>query len=286
MSASEPRRRTAPVVRAWRTAGLAGVVVTLLAACAAPSQKAEEFAQSVAFEREVVRGATFRHVVYRNARHGTTRTLRVYIEGDGRPYLDRWSVAPDPTPTRPLMLYLMALDPEPAIYLGRPCYFGLATEVPCTPLDWTLRRFSPEVIESMAAVIEQAGSHADSLELFGHSGGGALAVLLARRLDTVTRVVTLAGNLDTAAWVALHRYSPLTGSVDPLAGGPLRADILQLHLAGELDKNIPPRLLLEPVRRLGSGQLEVVTGADHTCCWQAVWPAVLAGQTSQANQRN
>jgi hypothetical protein len=267
---------------ACRTAWAAVVVALLATGCASPAQRADDFAQSAGFERDVVQGTGFRHVVYRNSNRDPRRALHVYIEGDGRPYLDRWTVAPDPTPVNPLMLQLMAADGSPALYLGRPCYFGLATDAPCTPLDWTLRRFSKDVVDSMAAVIVDAARDADTVELFGHSGGGALAVLLARRLDKVTRVVTLAGNLDPAAWAALHHYTPLTGSLDPLADGLLRQDIGQFHYAGGRDRNMPPGVLVPAVARLGSSRLQVVDSADHTCCWKDVWPAVLASQTSPA----
>jgi pimeloyl-ACP methyl ester carboxylesterase len=175
------------------------------------------------------------------------------------------------------MLRLMVLDPLPVLYLGRPCYFGLALDPPCSPLDWTLGRFGPRIVDSMVAVIEQSAGNADAIELFGHSGGGALAVLLARRLEKVTRVVTLAGNLDPDAWAALHGYTPMRDSEKPLDGGPLRKDLTQVHYAGALDRNVPPELLKSAVPKLGSGRLVVVAGADHTCCWSDVWPAVLAG---------
>src|SRR6185436_12059458 len=117
----------------------------------------------------------------------------------------------DPTPRHPLMLQLMTLDSAPSVYVGRPCYFGLANDPPCTPRDWTLDRFSPRIVDSMASVIEQlrAGRGTDAIELYGHSGGAALAVLLAARLGGVQRIVTIAGNLDVEAWTTYHGYTPL-----------------------------------------------------------------------------
>jgi pimeloyl-ACP methyl ester carboxylesterase len=269
--------------RAWTRAVGGSVLlcaVALVSGCSTPAQRIDAIATEAGMTREVVRGKAFEHVVYRNGRPATGRTLHVYIEGDGRPYLDRWTASPDPTPRRPLMLQLMALDTEAALYIGRPCYFGLATNSPCTPLDWTLQRFGPEVVASMASVIRSAvvAAQAPELRLFGHSGGGTLAVLLARELPEVTQVVTLAGNLDPAAWAALHGYSPLTGSLDPLQGGPLPATTTQLHLGGERDRNVPPALMAQAARTLGAAEgVRIMAGADHACCWRQVWPQVLAG---------
>jgi hypothetical protein len=271
------------VNRHWLTA-LVGTVV--LTACSTPADRVDDFARSHGLQREVVRGDRFDHVIFRRGELSPGQVLRVYLEGDGQPYLDRWTVARDPTPLRPLMLDLLLLDAGPAIYVGRPCYFGLATTPPCTPSDWTLGRFSLAVVDSLAAVIGREAQAAGAIELFGHSGGGTLVVLLARRLEHVTRIVTLAGNLDPTAWVALHRYSPLQGSLDPLAGGPLPPTIAQLHFAAQHDRTVPAKLVVEAAGRLGSGSVVVLPAADHTCCWHDSWPAVLSGQLSASRQRN
>jgi len=178
-----------------------------------------------------------------------------------------------------VMLRLMALDPGPAIYLGRPCYLGLASRAPCTPEDWTTRRYSPRVVKSMASALATiAGRMAGNrLELFGHSGGGTLAVLLARRVPNVVRVVTLAGNLDHRAWSEIHGYSPLDQSLNPIDEGPLPQGIVQLHLVGERDRNIPPELVERAARLLGNGKIRILPDVTHICCWEAQWPAVLAG---------
>jgi pimeloyl-ACP methyl ester carboxylesterase len=230
--------------------------------------------------REVVHGVDFNHVIYRNAHFGAGPVLHVYIEGDGSPYLDRWTVAPDPTPHRPIMLQLMTLDPGPAIYVGRPCYFGLAQDPPCTALDWTLGRFGERVIASMAQVIRAAAAEGGDhrIELYGHSGGGAIAVLLAHRLPGVVRVVTLAGNLDTDAWAAAHHYTALAGSLNPVVEGRLDPGIRQQHLVGARDAVMPPALVDEAARRIGGSGAQVLPGVTHTTGWRENWPAILAGQ--------
>lgn len=252
------------------------VLVLSLAGCATPAQRVDAIAAAAGFSRTVVRGAGFEHVVYANDRP-VGAAVHVYIEGDGRAYLDRWTAAPDPTPHRPLMLELMKSDPARAVYVGRPCYFGLAADAPCTPLDWTLRRFSAPVVDSMASAVMAAAAGAPSIEIYGHSGGGTLAVLLARRLSGVTRVVTLAGNLDPVAWNRLHGYTAFTDFVDPLADGPLPARVSQVHAVGARDRNVPPSLVEAAAHTLGATDVRVIAGADHTCCWERTWPALRDG---------
>src|SRR6266545_4164343 len=104
-------------MRAGSVALTLSLVIALLGGCAGPS---ERFAARV-------EGEGFAHVVYRPAglRPDGGRVLHIYLDGDGTPW-ERGRPAPDPTPRAPLVLRLMALDPAPRVYLGRPCYHGLA----------------------------------------------------------------------------------------------------------------------------------------------------------------
>lgn len=202
--------------------------------------------------------------------------MHVYIEGDGTPYLDRGTVATDPTPRVPLALYLMRLDPSPSLYLGRPCYFGLAEDPGCGARYWTLKRFAPEVVQSLAAALEFeiSGGAPRHVTLIGHSGGATLALLVADRVPEVERVITIAGNLDVAAWAQLHHYSPLRGSLDPVTIGPRRPTLELIHLAGSDDRNTPAWMIEAAAARVG-GRVSVIAGFDHECCWERVWPALL-----------
>jgi lipase (class 3) len=262
----------------WRrTAGAplaaAAAAAAMLAGCSTPAQRVDRAAETYGFTREVARGTRFDHLVLRHGAPRTDRPLHVYIEGDGSPYLNERAIARDPTPRAPVMLRLMALDPAPSIYVGRPCYFALQPIADCSPIYWTVARFSTEVVDSMAAVIERERNGA-SLVLLGHSGGGALAVLLAQRLANVSAVVTVAGNLDTSAWSALHGYSALEGSLNP-ADGALTGVPRVLHLAGAEDAVVPPALITAAASKIG-GDVRIVPGTRHDCCWDAAWPAVLA----------
>jgi pimeloyl-ACP methyl ester carboxylesterase len=256
------------------------LVVLGAGGCRSPAHQVEAFAAAHGFEREVVQGRPFRHVVLRNRLPARHSILRVYIEGDGTPFLNASTVAVDPTPLQPLMLHLMALDPQGAVYVGRPCYLGLREDKPCEPLDWTLRRFSPAIVASMAVVIdsEMRGAGATSVQLFGHSGGAALAVLLAPELP-VEALVTIGGNLDIDAWVQLHGYTPLRGSLNPAAvelspALALRTD----HFVGANDTSVPASLVRTASARIG-GTVHEIPGYSHQCCWEEQWPSILSSES-------
>jgi pimeloyl-ACP methyl ester carboxylesterase len=224
--------------------------------------------------RDIVTGTAFQHVVWSRAGR-SSRSLHVYLDGDGTPWRT-WDPATDPTPRNPLVLRLMALDPNPSLYLGRPCYHGLSEVPPCASRLWTAERYSEAVVSSMAAALRRvlATKELDRLVWFGYSGGGTLATLLAPRFTETTDLVTIAANLDIDAWADLHGYSPLSGSLNPARQPPVPARIRQRHYAGGRDEVIPrevvARALADP------NTLIVIPSYDHRCCWEAMWPALLA----------
>jgi hypothetical protein len=247
-----------------------------LAACAAvlPAERYDRAATRAGLITDAVDGVGFSHRVYytpnRSGRH-----LHVYLEGDGSPFVQRRRVTRDPTPRRPMALELMRLDDGPAVLVGRPCYHGRIDA--CSAQLWTTARYSEAVVASMTGAIArllERGSHA-SATLIGYSGGGALAVLVAERLEAVTAVVTIAANLDTAAWTARHGYTPLHGSLNPVDQIGTRAELRHLHLTGSADDNVSPDLHDAVRSRLPSAALRTVEGFDHRCCWLSEWPTVL-----------
>jgi hypothetical protein len=243
-----------------------------------PAAKVDKLARRAGLSREIVQGMGFRHVVYSKESLTPGDELHVYIEGDGKAYhrISSYWPAADPTPAHPTALELMLEDPASALYLGRPCYFGLAQDAACNVDYWTLRRFSPEVVSSMTQVlrarIDAAG--VKRVTLIGYSGGAALALLIADDIPEVNRIVTVAGNLAVAGWVRLHGYTPLAGSLDPFTDERRRTDVLQIHYAGAEDENIPPALITAAAAKLG-GRVIVIKDFDHQCCWASVWPTVL-----------
>jgi pimeloyl-ACP methyl ester carboxylesterase len=250
--------------------------LTLFGGCAGPAERFAERASALGFRAARVEGEGFAHIVYRPAGPlpDRGRVLHVYLDGDGTPW-ERGRPAADPTPREPLVLRLMALDPAPKVYLGRPCYHGLAVAPPCAPALWTDARYSEVVVVSMAAAARRllaVTGHAEIVWL-GYSGGGALAMLLAARMAETAGVITVAANLDVDGWADLHSYSRLAGSLSPARLPPLPPRIYQRHYAGGRDQVVPPGIVAGG--DILPETLRVIPEYDHACCWVELWPRVL-----------
>ena len=252
----------------------------VVAACGFPSDAFDAVAEDLGFKRSTVLGTTFTHAIFAKPELGNSagigQVLHVYLGGDGSPMLGDFP-NPDPTPRQPLALRLMALDPQPSIYLGRPCYHGKMAPPGCTPALWTTGRYSEAVVASLVAAARRlARSYRfQGLALFGHSGGGTLAMLMAGRMAETRSVVTLAAVLDTEAWAKDQRL-PLDGSLNPVPErGLVRKTIVQRHYAGGRDV-VVPRSLAARAAQLLEVPLILVDRFDHVCCWEASWPDILA----------
>lgn len=251
---------------------------TLLAACASPTRNAADRISELGFASSTVRGVGFDHLVVESPPQAGCRVVRVYVEHDGTPWLTPDTVSADPTPRRPLALELMGRDSGCRVWVGRPCHFGHQRDAGCDPAWWSHRRYSDEVVRSMAAVTNRlvdARPGVHEVVLIGVSGGGTIAWLMARHVPSTTAVVTVAGNLDVRAWTDRHGYSPLDGSLDPARSEPLPQAIVQWHLAGAKDRNVPPALAAGVVARQPRARLVEIPDFDHECCWVERWPELL-----------
>ena len=229
---------------------------------------------------QILRGATFHHAIFWKP-GGPSRTLHVYVGGDGTPWR-AGRPADDPTPRNPLMLELTALDPGPSLYLGRPCYHGLAQTSPCTSTFWTMERYSEAVVSSMEAALRRflERGEFDRVIWFGYSGGGTLAVLLAPRFAESAGLVTVAANLDIDAWADLHGYPRLIGSLNPANQPSLPDRMYQRHYVGARDRVVPKEIVGRGP--INPGTVIVIPSYDHTCCWAQIWPAILDEVTRSA----
>lgn len=166
--------------------------------------------------------------------------LRVYIEGDGRAWITSHTISDDPTPIKSMAPGLAVDDPNPAVYMARPCQYILGAN--CTHSVWTSARFSKEVIQAESEVLDSLKSHygVQGFELVGYSGGGAVALLLAASRTDVKQVQTIAGNIDPKAWTELKHIAPLTGSLNPVDFADQLAKVPQRHFIGMNDTIVPP----------------------------------------------
>jgi dienelactone hydrolase len=268
-------------------AGFSTVLIVLFGACAsdrldAARREAAEIARSGGLERRLFEETTFALIGWERAGRSADGTLVVYLEGDGRGWINRGRIAEDPTPFDPIGLRLAVADPAPALlYLARPCQYveGVAAHN-CAPRYWTSARFAPEIVTATEAAIDRAKTEmgARRIELVGYSGGGVLAALVAAERHDVERLVTIAANLDLAAWTRLHAVTPLSESLDPTQFAAALSRIPQVHFVGAADEIVPPAILESYRRALGpKAPLDVIVLPDftHECCWRDAWPDLL-----------
>lgn len=210
-------------------------------------------------------------------------TLHVYVEGDGLAWWTRRRPSPDPTPEDPIGLALAARDPGPAgvLYLSRPCQYGGASEPPCDVSVWTDARFSEMVVASIDDAIDQdlRQRTAESVVLVGFSGGGVVAALVAARRNDVKLLVTLVSPLDHTSWTREAGVSPLRGSLRPVDFARALRAIPQVHFVGTHDTRVPRSAVDAYVMALDAPvgfRVESIEGFDHDCCWEAIWPELMA----------
>ena len=249
-----------------------------ISGCVSTGGVPHQIAIDSGFEERRVSSRRFEHIVYESNLHDKQGgDLKVYIEGDGTPWLYGKVPANDPTPRNPLALRLMAQDPTAAVYIGRPCYFGLSSSRNCSSDNWTSGRYSEAVIASMHQVIEHYAEMFGftRLILIGYSGGGAIATLLARDSTVPTFVLTIAGNLNTDAWTTARGFIPLDQSLNPIDFIDQLRDVPQLHLIAVDDQTVPPFVTRSYADQLPARFSRSYPDIDHNCCWEALWPFIL-----------
>ncbi|SIR02040.1 alpha/beta hydrolase [Aquipseudomonas alcaligenes] len=263
-------------------------VISLAACVSLPSpterrSQAAALAQASNWQGLELRAGAFRLQAYVPSQTTVNEVLTLYLEGDGLAWLNSHQPSLDPTPLDPLALRLALAQPNGnAAYLGRPCQYLGATQEPCQQGYWTEQRFAEVVVASLdqASDTLKARFGARRLTLVGYSGGGALALLLAARRNDVEQVITVAGNLDHAAWTRLHRVTPLQGSLNPAELRASLAQVPQVHLQGQVDQVTPATLARDFVAGyppMHHARVKVIPGFDHHCCWAQEWPNLWRG---------
>jgi len=245
--------------------------------CAPPAKKYATAAHNANFQDDTIQGTRFRHKIYRNNLALRGGILHVFIEGDASVKQALRSAPPDPTPRQLLMLGLMRQHNAGAIVLGRPCYHGMFTADKCEVRHLGPERYSADSVSSMIAALqkEMNRAHAKQVIIFGYSGGGTLAMLMAAQYPAVAALVTLAGNLDNATLTAYHNAPALSGSLNPADLPALPASVVQVHFFGAKDEITPAFLAQKTLARQKASAI-ILQRIDHECCWHEVWPDILA----------
>lgn len=252
---------------------IASFLCVVLSGCASNAARIDSLARAATMTPSLFESSGLQMRLYLRPDSARER-LVIFLEGDGIPW--RQGVVPndDPTTRNPLALQLAAQTPGAIAYVARPCYQGVRTDR-CSPDLWTSGRYSEQVVSAMTQAVlhTQQQAQAATVVLVGYSGGGVLAVLIAERLPHVAAVVTIAANLDVAAWTNHHGYLPLVDSLNPAMSDRDHA-WREIHLVGELDDVVPKHVSDRYFERHPSAQRWELANYGHSCCWLEEWPSI------------
>jgi hypothetical protein len=255
----------------------------VLAGCADVRVESDRLAAVNGWQRADFAAGTFTLRGYERFDRPGADDVAVYIESDGLSWIDRHTLSSDPTPLGPMVLELAIADPSPnRVYIGRPCqYLGERALEACSPVYWSSGRFAPEVVASVDAAVDEAKrrSGAKRVILFGYSGGGAIAALVATRRTDVALLVTVAGTLDHTRWTSDDGVSSLSRSLNPADEARRLQSLRQVHFVGAKDDAVPPVVVESYLARMSDrsrATLVRVPGYGHECCWQENWRTLLA----------
>ena len=280
------RRKARPRGRAFF---VPAVAMLLLAGCESVTgvfgeraDVAAHIASGAKMEPFFVETGQFELAGYKRFRDPSSREVSIYIEGDGLAFLDATTISRDPTPSDPVSLRLAAADPSANVaYLARPCQYQTAERLSgCSYAYWTNARFAPELVKEMNVAVNAivAASGAARVRLYGYSGGGVIAALLAGQRADVVFLATAAAPLDHGEWTRIGRYSPLDRSLDAIDWVQAIKRVPQVHFAGAEDRLVPSSVIKRFADRVraegGDVAFVTVPGTDHYCCWDDVWPAL------------
>lgn len=203
-----------------------------------------------------------------------SENITIFIEGDGFAWLNKNQPSDNPTPKNPVALKIaLSLNNPYSAYLSRPCQNVFDDEfADCTKDVWTAKSFSDKTILSINQGIDQIKKlfGATKITLVGYSGGGVIALLVALERNDISRIITVASNIDTDTWTELHHLTPLNGKNPALFSREL-TNIPQVHYSGNNDEIVPPQISEEYVKHFAepSNITRIpVENFSHGCCWE------------------
>lgn len=264
------------------------IFCVLLTGCSSyPMHKYEDIesrALAAGFKTEIFKSSYFDlYIRSKNHTASDVDRLVVYIEGDGRAWINKRRVSRDPTPRTPVAMLLALEDPRDNVaYIGRPCQYVMQFEGGnnCDKKYWTSHRFSDEVINSINDAVSwlKRKNGVRSIELVGFSGGGAVAALIADKRKDIELLRTVAGNLDHVELNNYHGVSLLSNSRNPIDIAHNLSVLCQMHYSGTDDRIVPSfiaKAFISKLQRTDNAYHLVIKNQGHTGSWQTVWPNLL-----------
>lgn len=204
--------------------------------------------------------------------------IKVYIEGDGLAWITRSKISSNPTPINPIALSLMKVDHSSCkIYIARPCQYNFTKN--CKNKYWTNSRFSQEIIDNYNELLNHIKQEYKnkSFTLVGYSGGGTIATLISATRYDISKLITIAGNLDIKKWAEIHNISTLQGSLNPVNYTSKLEELPQFHLIGNMDNIVPKEIFLSYLKHFnGINHIKYYEySASHSCFWESIYKEFL-----------
>lgn len=183
--------------------------------------------------------------------------IHIYVEGDGNSFDAHGHPTSNPTPRGMLMRHLAMRDPSPnVVYMARPCQYIMSSA--CTRSDWTIGRFSTDIVDSVATAIKDIATNRPVV-LIGYSGGAMITGLVINKnpdID-VREWITIAGVLNHVEWTGHFGDIPLSSSLnlDELPR------VAQRHYIARGDRVVPNKL---SQKWLAGQSVHIIDGATHS----------------------
>ncbi len=209
--------------------------------------------------------------------HEREAPATIYIEGDNI------STLISETPQMPVALKLATKDSSAnVVSIARPCqYSGMLEPEKSCGAPWTTdKKYSGEVLDSYNMAIDEIIARYDieGIHLVGHSGGAAIAALLATQRDDVLSLRTVAGTMDTDLARQLRGKEPYAESLNPKDIAFKLRKLPQKHFTSARDYITPPALLESFLSAMGNtscAEHMVVNGVTYDMWWENKWATLL-----------
>ncbi len=234
------------------------------------------------FHHQQIQTGLFALSAFIKIQNTTANKIVIYIEGDGHAWKRKNKLSDDPTPRNPISLKLAISDVEPnVVYLARPCqYLDKEQLKKCSTKYWASHRYAEEVIAATSEAITKikAQTKVANIELVGYSGGGVIAMLIATARNDVSKITTIAANIDHESWSEWHGVSKLNGSLTPLNYLTELEGINQQHYWGDKDKIVPYQSQLSFIASSKNNSFfkyKIISDFNHDCCWVEHWQGIL-----------